>query len=56
MKKAVSEIFNHFNFHKMEIKPWLTSFRLLGTAICLIWLALLSFTISSLIYEVSQYL
>jgi hypothetical protein len=51
MKQNIIDIFIHFDFHKIEIKSWLTSFRLLGTAICLLWLALLSFSISSLIHS-----
>jgi hypothetical protein len=41
----------HFDFHKIEIKSWLASPHLIAGGICLFWLALLSFTISSLIHS-----
>jgi len=50
MKQDIIDTFIHFDFHKIEIKSWLTSSKFLGTAICLLWLALLSFSISSLIH------
>jgi len=49
MKQDIVDPFIHFDFHKIEIKSWLTSSKFIGSAICLLWLALLSFTISSLI-------
>jgi len=51
MKETVVENLIHFDFDKIEIKSWLTSSRFIGTAICLFWLVLLSFTISSLIHS-----
>lgn len=51
MKQSFIGTFIHFGSPLNEVKPWIASRHIVAAAICIGWLVLLSYVLSSLIHS-----